>query len=149
GFISPDDQNRALVFAAEEGYPKAAKVLLTEDWNPSFEDNLLFRMATNYASLHWAVADILLAHPKFTPGTKHHHILVWAVYSGYIETVKYLLTKPEIDPSYDDNAALLEAVERLDRECVELLLADPRVDPSARNNLALTTILEEWNVDVT
>lgn len=57
-----------------------------------------------------------------------NHVLLDAIWIGFTDVAKLLLSDPRVDPSADDNEALRFAVVHRRAEVVKLLLSDPRVN---------------------
>ena len=66
-----------------------------------------------------------------------------AVWIGFTEAVKLLVSDDRVDPSARDNEALALASQEGNSEIVKLLLSDARFDPSAHDNEAIIAASHE------
>ena len=68
---------------------------------------------------------------------QNNNTIIWAVYNGHLNVIKYLLTLPRVDISAQDNLAITLAARNGHLAVVEYLLTLPNVDASAQKNSAI------------
>ena len=116
-----DDDNRAIIYAAEKGRVKGFKLLLADyRVDPSDLNNAAIRLASGNG--HPEIVKLLLADQRVNPAADDNYAIIFASENGHVEIVKLLLEDGRADPSASNNQAIKLAYQHNHFEVVKLLL---------------------------
>ena len=99
-YVDPScEENRAIIWASENGHLEVVKLLLgNEKTNPADLNNIAISLASHNG--HLEIVRLLLADERVNPSDKYNAAIFWAEKNNHLEVVKLLLEDKRVSRTY-------------------------------------------------